>query len=55
MVNSHLRCIQNLALGLGWLPWPLLPSKLWPPLRIKPKRGITATEYQRIIAAEKNT
>jgi len=54
MVNSHLRCIQNLALGLGWLPWPILASKLWPPLRTKPKRGITAAEYQRIIAAEKN-
>src|ERR1041385_8766705 len=53
MANSYLRCLQNLALGLGWLPWPVLPSRLWPAIRTKPKRGITAAEYQRILSAEK--
>lgn len=54
MANTFLRCLQNLALGMGWLPWPVLPPKLWPPLRIKPKRAITTEEYQRIIATETN-
>ncbi len=55
MVSTYLRCVQNLALGLGWLLWPVLPSKLWPPVRTKPKRGITAAEYQRIMAVEKDS
>jgi hypothetical protein len=54
MVNTFLRCVQNLALGLGWLPWPILPPKLWPAPRTKPKRGITLGEYETIIAAETN-
>ena len=40
MTHTFLRCLQNLALGLGWLPWAILPPKLWPALRTKPKRGI---------------
>lgn len=54
MVHAFLRCLHNLALGLGWLPWPVLPPKLWPSVQTKPKRGITAEEHQRIIAAEMN-
>jgi integrase len=53
--HSTLRSLHNLALGLGWLPWPILPSKLWPVPQTKQKRGITAAEHQRIIAAERNT
>jgi len=49
-----LRGIHNLAVGLGWLPWPILAPKLWPPLRYKPKRGITSKEHERILAAERN-
>src|SRR5205823_12126334 len=30
MTNAYLRCLHNLATGLGWLPWPVLPPKLWP-------------------------
>ena len=55
MVHCCLRCAHNLAVGLGWLPWPVLPPKLWPKLRFKPKRGITWQEHQRILAAEKNS
>lgn len=53
---SHLtlRCLHNLALGLGWLPWPILPPKLWPSTAPKPKRGLTAKEHEAIIGAEKN-
>jgi hypothetical protein len=53
-VHHNLRCLQNLATGLGWLPWAVLPPKLWPPLKVKRKRGITAQEHQNIIDAEKN-
>lgn len=54
MTNTFVRCLQNLAVGLGWLPWPVLPPKLWPKLETKPKRAITHEEHERIIAAEKN-
>jgi integrase len=54
MTNAFVRCLHNLALGLGWLPWPILPSKLWPVVRKKARRGITREEHRRIIAAEKN-
>ena len=39
-VHANLRCLHNLALGLGWLPWPVLHAKVWPTLRPKSKRGI---------------
>lgn len=53
--NHFLRCIHNLALGMGWLPGPILPPKLWPAVKSKPKRGITLAEHSKIIAAEHNT
>src|SRR5207249_1575956 len=52
--NHFLRCIHNLALGMGWLPCAIIPPKFWPARRSKPKRGITKTEHQRIIAVEQN-
>ena len=55
MNNTFLRCVHNLAVGLGWLPWPILPPKLWPVPRTKPKRGVTSEEHLQIIAAERNT
>ena len=54
MADAYLRCLHNLAQGLGWLPWPIIQPKLWPKARTKPKRVITANEHQRIVAAEKN-
>ena len=54
MDHAILRSLHNLALGYGWLPWPVLAAKLWPPLRAQPKRGITQEEHERIQAAEKN-
>ena len=53
-VNTNLRCLHNLAQGLGWLPWPILPPKMWPVLRTKPKRGITAEEHRQVMSSEKN-
>lgn len=54
MVAACLRSMHNLAVGMGWLPWPILAPMLWPSLRPKPKRGITPAEHQQILAAEKN-
>jgi hypothetical protein len=33
--NHYLRRLHNLALGLGWLPSPVLAPKLWPKPRFK--------------------
>lgn len=52
--NTLLRCLHNLALGLSWLPAPVIPRKLWPAIRPKPKRAITREEHLRILAAEGN-
>lgn len=53
--NHFLRCLHNLALGMGWIPCAIVPPKLWPIVRSRPKRGITSEEHQKIIAAEQNT
>jgi integrase len=54
MTSDFLRRMQNMALGMGWLAWPVLPAKLWPKIQTKAKRGITRDEHARIIAAEGN-
>ncbi len=53
--NHYLRRLHNLAVGLGWLPWPILAPKLWPKIIVKPKRAITWEEHQRIVSTEGNT
>ncbi len=53
--NNHvLRCLHNLALGLGWLPWPIIPPKLWPQPKEKHRRAITLEEHQIILASEQD-
>lgn len=52
--NVFLRRIQNFALGMSWLPWPVLPKKQWPAVKYGEKRAITAEEHRRIIEREKN-
>ena len=52
--NVFLRRLQNFCIGMNWLPWPILPSKLWPPIRFKKKRAIKHEEHLKIIAREKN-
>ncbi len=51
---AFFRCVHNWALGLGWLPWPILPHKLWPDMKARKKRGIAANEHQTIITSEKS-
>ena len=53
--QHYLRCLHNLAQGLGWLPWDIIPAKLWPATNPASKRATTWEEHQRIIQAEKNT
>lgn len=52
--NIFLRRIQNFALDMSWLPWPVLPKKRWPKIQFKEKRGITWEEHQKILAGESN-
>lgn len=52
--NVHLRKLHNFCLSMNWLPWPLIPKRLWPEVRFQPKRAITIEEHQLIIEREKN-
>ena len=54
-VAHYLRRLHNLALDLGWLPWPVLAKRAWPKIRSQSKRAITAEEHAAVIASEKNT
>jgi hypothetical protein len=54
MGAACLRSVHNLALGLGWLPGPVLAPKHWPALQLQPKRGLTWDEHAQILDAEKN-
>jgi hypothetical protein len=52
--NDILRCLHNLALGMGWLLSPVIAPKLSPKIEKKPKQAITFDEHCRIIQAELN-
>ena len=52
--NCYLRRIHNYALGMNWLPVPVLPKKLWPGFRFGEKRAVTLVEHQQIVARETN-
>jgi integrase len=52
--NIYLRRIHNFALDMGWLPWPVVPKKQWPPVHFGEKRAITLEEHLKIIARETN-
>src|SRR5262249_39760473 len=53
-VAHYLRRLHNLALDLGWLPWPILAKRAWAKIRSQSKRAITAEEHAAVIASEKN-
>src|SRR5271170_3631650 len=50
--NVYLRRVHNYAVGMQWLPWPVLPRLLWPKVEHKEKRAITFEEHQKIIERE---
>ncbi len=52
--NVYLRRAHNFAIGMNWLPWPVLPRLQWPPVQFKEKRAITFEEHQKIINRERN-
>lgn len=53
--NIFLRRMQNFALDMSWLPWPVLPKKGWPKIQFKDKRGITRAEHEKILTGEQNS
>jgi integrase len=53
-IHHYIRRLHNLALGLGWLPFPILAAKLWPKPQFKQKRAITLKEHKHILGAEMN-
>lgn len=52
--NIFLRRLQNAAVDFGWLPAPLIPRRQWPKIPFKDKRDITADEFAKILADERN-
>ena len=52
--NIYLRRIHNFALGMNWLPCPVLPKKKWPPVLFKKKRAIELSEHRDIVERETN-
>ena len=53
-VNHYLRRLVHHAEDLNWLPWTVMARAAWPKVKKQSKRGITADEHQRILAAEQN-
>ena len=53
-IAHYLRRLHNLACDLGWLAWPILAKRVWPKIRSKHRRAVTAEEHAKIIASEKN-
>jgi|ERR1041385_431129 integrase len=52
--NIYLRRIHNFALGMNWLPVPVIAKRMWPSFTFKDKRAITLDEHKAIIARETN-
>jgi integrase len=52
--NIYLRRLHNFCLDMGWLAWPILHKRQWPPIQFREKRAITLTEHQAIVAGESN-
>lgn len=52
--NVHLRAFHNFCLSMSWLPWPLIPKRLWPAVRFQPKRAMTTAEPRQAVQSERN-
>ena len=53
-VNHTLHWLHSHAVGMNWLPAPIIPVKLWPKMTKGVRRGINAEEHAKILAAERN-
>ncbi|HEY3855971.1 MAG TPA: tyrosine-type recombinase/integrase [Verrucomicrobiae bacterium] len=52
--NMFLRRLHNFAVGMHWLPWPVLPKRQWPTVKHKERRAITPEEHRKIVEREHN-
>lgn len=52
--NIFMRRLHSFALGMGWLPWPIISYKQWPRIRFQPRRAVTAEEAANLVETEKN-
>jgi len=52
--NVYLRRLHNYAIGMHWIPWPVLPKRQWPAVVHRERRAITFDEHQKIINREGN-
>jgi hypothetical protein len=52
--NMFLRRLHNFAVGMHWLPWPVLPKLQWPIVKHKDRRAITGEEHITITEREHN-
>jgi hypothetical protein len=46
---AFLQTLQNDALGLGWIPRPIIPRKLRPKVKKKPRRVVRTDEHDRLV------
>ena len=47
--NPFLHHLHNLALGLGWLPWPVPSKNRWPEPQWREKRSILLEEHNALV------
>jgi integrase len=52
--SFYLRRLHNLAMDLGWLPWPALAKRAWPKIHSQIRRAITESEHRALITQEQN-
>lgn len=52
--NIYLRRVHNFALGMNWLPVPIITKLMWPSFVFKEKRAITHEEHAAIVGRETN-
>lgn len=48
---AFLQTLHNDALGMNWIPAPILARKLWPKMQKKEKRAVTQTEHEQLVAS----
>ena len=48
---AFLQTLHNDALGMGWIPAPILPRKRWPKTQKRLRRAITEAEHHQMLAS----
>ncbi len=52
--QKWLRILHNRALDLGWILAPVMARRIWPKLKTKKAKAITAEQHARLVATEKD-